>query len=216
MADSIAQEHADHKPRELRRATFTEAAIRYHLISATIGIAIPSVLLGILLAIPTFGIGLVICLIPLITWPILRWYYTRYFAKLECVLTERKLHVGKGLLFRVEKAIPLDKITDMSMSQGPLLRYMKLEAMGVETAGQSGSGGGALVKLVGIENSRDFREAVIDQRDRVVVAADSRDRSHDAHEFTAPAAATGAGESVELLRDIRDALTRIEDRLPRG
>lgn len=93
-------------------------------------------------------------------------YYRRYFETLDVVLTTRELQVGRGLWTREEKSIPLEKITDLALYQGPLMRWLGLKGLRVETAGQSGSGS-ALVQLVGLANPDDFRDAALDQRDKV-------------------------------------------------
>lgn len=196
--------------RILKEASFTPEAIKYHTLSATIGSAIIFVIIALALAIPTFGFSLILLTVPLGVWSISQWYYTLYFQKLSCVLTARKLKISKGLLFRTEKAIPLDKITDMQMNQGPLMRHLDLESMSVETAGNAGSSGGALVSLVGIRDSREFREAVLTQRDRVVGSQDLSDRP------AAPASGTSeaaSSEALTVLTEIRDTLGRIESRL---
>lgn len=87
----------------------------------------------------------------------------RYLSRMECLLTDKALKVKKGILVRVEKTIPLEKITDMAMVQGPLMRYFGIFKLTVETAGQSGAG--ALVALTGIVDAKEFREAVLAQRD---------------------------------------------------
>ena len=56
-------------------------------------------------------------------------------------LLERKLVVKRGILFVVEKSIPLEKITDVALSQGPLMRLFGLYRLSFETAGQSAPGG---------------------------------------------------------------------------
>ncbi len=85
------------------------------------------------------------------------------------------------------------------------MRYLDLETLSVETAGQSAQG--ALVKLIGIQNTRDFRDAVLRQRDEVVAAF---------AEGGAPAPEGGPVPvlpSSEILVDIRDAVQRIEKHL---
>ncbi|MDE2996043.1 MAG: PH domain-containing protein [Bacteroidota bacterium] len=85
----------------------------------------------------------------LIFWWILgMWITKRYLDRMECTLTRRTLIVRKGFLVRVEKTIPLDKITDLGMIQGPLMRYFGIHALSIETAGSTAQG--ALVKLYGI------------------------------------------------------------------
>jgi putative membrane protein len=124
----------------------------------------------------------------------------RYLRHLKCVLTDRTLRVSRGLFTRVEKTVPLDKITDLGLVQGPIMRYMDLEALSVETAGQSSQG--ALVKLIGVVETRKFRDAVLAQRDAVMATMSQEGRP--------------AADADEVLLDIRDTLRRIEQRLPQG
>ncbi len=126
---------------------------------------------------------------------------TKYRQSMKCVLTQRSLKFSKGVLVRVEKTIPLEKITDLGMVQGPIMRAFGLHAMTVETAGQS-SGPGALVTLTGVVDPMTFRDAVLKQRDLLADAASAE----------TPAAPPPAGDAA-LLTDIRDTLRRIEQRL---
>jgi putative membrane protein len=113
--------------------------------------------------------------------------------------------VSKGVLQRVEKTVPLDKITDVGIVQGPIMRYLGLEALSVETAGQSSQG--ALVKLIGIVDTRQFRAAIIRQRDVVAVGLAEGPRPSGA------SPALGESPSEDVLVDIRDTLRRIEQHL---
>ena len=93
------------------------------------------------------------------------WHCRKYFENLHCKLGERSLMVGRGIFFRVEKTIPLDKIQDMTLREGPLLKAFGLLQLQIETAGQSTAQGIGDAKLVGIKNAREFRDRVLDQRD---------------------------------------------------
>lgn len=95
----------------------------------------------------------------------------KYLAAHECVLTPQALKFRKGVLTRIEKTVPLDKITDLSFVQGPLMRMYGIESLAIETAGTSGPG--ALVQIQGIKNSRAFRDEVLKQRDQFVLGVDS-------------------------------------------
>ena len=127
-----------------------------------------------------------------------------YLRRMKCVLTETKLEVRKGVLTRVEKTIPLDKITDLSLKQGPIMRQLGLEALAVETAGQSSPG--ALVQLAGVVDARRFRDAVLKQRDEVISTVSAEGRK-------ATPAATVSNPPVDIFGDIRDTLHRIERQL---
>ena len=139
-------------------------------------------------------------------WLLLGHYYTeRYLQHMSCVLTERSLKVSRGVFVRQEKTVPPDKITDLALIEGPIMRYLDLQAVKVETAGASSPG--ALIQLVGIVQAREFRDKVLRQRDAVA----SLTSVAQPEQGVAPL----AGDS-ELLKEIRDALLRIEERLPRS
>ena len=160
--------------------------------------------------------GIIPLVILIVTIPLAVIYYIvgklvidKYIERLSCTLTERSLEIRKGLLNRVESTIPLEKITDLQMVQGPIMRYMGLHGFKVETAGQSSGPGGHLVSMIGIIDAHGFREAVLDQRDAV---SEGRARSKPAEVEPAP---TGMGGSdiVGVLTDIRASLHRIEQQI---
>jgi putative membrane protein len=131
----------------------------------------------------------------------------RYLKSFRCTLTNRSLKVAKGVWVRVEKTIPLDRITDVGLVQGPVMRFFDIEALSVETAGRSTPG--SLVQLAGIKDGRNFRDAVLKQRDLVVGSAEDRPAT-SAAPVTAAASTEG---SADLLVSIRDTLLRIEEKL---
>lgn len=175
-------------PRVLRVAEISPQALRYSLLSLTV--ALVCTLVGI------FALPFVL--------PFAWWYYKRFYGTLDVVLTSRELQVSRGVLIRQEKSIPLEKITDLAVIQGPIMRFMGIKGLQVETAGQSSAAGGALVRLIGIVDTDGFRDDALDQRDKVTDAVPSSD--------TAP---TPADDTTALLGEIRDVLTRIEQKLAR-
>lgn len=154
--------------------------------------------------------GVIICLVTIVGIPLLLLWIPlgllltgKYLARMECVLTPKALEVKKGMLVRVEKTIPLEKITDMGMVQGPIMRRLGLYRLTVETAGQSGPGG-SLVSLIGIVDAKRFREAVLAQRD---LLADRKSSG------TAPEPGASSPGRDTALVEIRDCLLRIEGML---
>ena len=101
--------------------------------------------------------GLTIIGIPLllISVPLMLFISSRMLKAMSAELTERKLVVKRGVFFKVEKSIPLEKITDVAMSQGPLMRAMGLYSLSFETAGQSGQGPGNNWRNTGAPEVRD-------------------------------------------------------------
>lgn len=119
-----------------------------------------------------FGIPLLIISVPLFLF-----ISGRMLQAMSATLTERKLVVRRGVLFKVEKSIPLEKITDVSMSQGPLMRAMGLYRLSFETAGQSAQG--ALVSLIGIRDAATFRESILQQKDNMASSTNNPSRQPD-------------------------------------
>lgn len=149
-------------------------------------------------------VATIVGIVLLPVWWVLGHFFTeRYLQHMSCVLTDRSLKVSKGLFVRQEKTVPLDKITDLALIEGPIMRYLNLQAVKVETAGQSSAG--SLITLVGIVEARAFRDTVLKQRDAVVGAGTTA-----SPQLAAPPV---EGQDKVLL-EIRDALLRIEDRLP--
>jgi putative membrane protein len=153
--------------------------------------------------------GIIICVITIIGLVVLpfwviggKWITRKYLASHRCLLTPRTLKVSKGILTKVEKTVPLDRITDLGIIQGPIMRYFDIEALSVETAGQSSEG--SLVKLAGIKNGRAFRDAVLEQRDKVVGSFEESTSTSPA--LIGPDAAT----TNQLLEEISETLKRIE------
>lgn len=170
----------------IREAEFNPKVCTYWLLSSTL-----------ILAATIVGIPLV----PF--WFLFGTAFTRrYLASMHCSLTPKTLEIKKGVLIRVEKTVPLEKITDLGMLQGPVMRHFDLYRLSVETAGQSAPG--ALVTLTGIVDAKGFREAVLAQRD---ATAASTPREQEKR------AATATDAPSPVLTEIRDILVRIERKL---
>jgi putative membrane protein len=182
---------ADHPV--LRQAEFDPKVKKYMLLS------------------PVFVLTILIVTIPLaILWYIIAGFFVdRIVENWSCTLTERTLDIKKGIWNKTESTIPLEKITDLQMFQGPIMRYFGLHGFKVETAGQSSTAGGALVNMIGIVDTQGFRKAVLAQRDRL------HDRDTGSAPRVAPSepGAQSSSEQVDLLREMRDTLARIETHL---
>ncbi len=156
------------------------------------------VLLGLVVSI----IGIPVALFWVLGWG--QWWTKRRFENLRCILYERSLVVKRGVLFKVEKTIPLDKIQDLTVREGPLLRAFGLRSLKIETAGQSSPQGQADANMVGVVDPRDFRDQVLRQKDRMLGASAAPRPSE-------PEPVTGSS-IAGLLTEIRDLLRTIAAR----
>jgi putative membrane protein len=129
-----------------------------------------------------------------------QYFSKRYFDSLECQLTSRHLEFKKGILFRVEKTIPLENIQDLTFIENPLLKYLDLRILKIETAGQSNPKGSDM-KLIGIIDSVSFKEAVLNQRE--VIQSNSKNNSERI---------SSSEKTNMLLQEIRDLLNDIKNK----
>ena len=85
----------------------------------TIGFSIAMTIIGLPVALIWFlGVG--------------QWWARHYFEKLECVLSENSLRYRKGIIFQVEKTIPLENIQDVTFIEGPILKRFHLATLKFE------------------------------------------------------------------------------------
>lgn len=123
------------------------------------------------------------------------WYVPAYLQRLSARLTPDALEVTKGVFFRSEATIPLNRITDVRLYDGPLMRAHKLRGMKVETAGQS-SETSSEGKLIGVVGVMEFRNAVLQQRQQAVAGEQPKPAA-------APPSPQAADDATKLLSEIR-------------
>lgn len=134
-----------------------------------------------------------------------RGLHRRQYEALGCELTRRSLVVRRGCIFKVQQHIPLDKITDLAVYEGPLLRALGLCSIRIETAGggQAAATGQAL--LPGLMDLDNFRERVLAQRDMIVLGTEAGSQVPDDGVRRVVSSADG-----DVLRELRDSVLRIE------
>ncbi len=148
-------------------------------------------------------LAITIVLIPLaLIWfcGVGQWWARHYFDKLECELGPTTLRFRKGILFQVEKTIPLENIQDVTFIEGPILKKFHLSILKFETAGQS-QGQAHDMRLIGIIDARAFRSHILQGREAV---------KHGLSEKRVPRAGPSADEeSIVLLKAIHSRLDEI-------
>ena len=158
-------------------------------------------------ALGAFSVAVTIIFVPLLPFFLLIAFplADRYLQSHHLELAHRELRLRKGLFTKIEKTIPLEKITDVGYIQGPLMRFFGVEGLTVETAGQSAAG--ALINLQGVRDARGFRDLVLKQRDLVGHPETSGDEASPR-----TPSVSSEKEILETLRSIDATLQRIESR----
>ena len=111
--------------------------------------------------------------------------HQKQFEGLSCSLTDRSLNIRTGWLFKKQQNIPLDKLTDVSIHEGPILNAFGVVRMHFETAGS------APFILTGVKGGPEFRDIVLKQRDSL---------------SSQPAMTVQNSQTDDVLVEIRDLL----------
>ena len=89
-------------------------------------------------------------------------YLPKAYDRFSARLTPISLELTRGVYFRSDSTIPLDRITDVRLHDDPLMRFSGIQGLKVETAGQSGTTG-AEGNLIGVVDAPAFRDAILRQ-----------------------------------------------------
>ncbi len=135
------------------------------------------------------------------------WYAPRYNEYHSLELSATSIQSKRGVVFRSQTNVPLERITDVSVHQGPLMRRFGVYKVTIESAGQTQVQGAASV--LGVKNPYDFRDAVMENVEllKVQQTAEASDVSP-----AGPVATPSSKDQTQLLMEIRDLLARIEAR----
>ncbi len=151
--------------------------------------------IGFVLAITIIGIPLALIWI----CGVGQWWANHYYEKLHCEISDIEIRFRKGILFQIEKTIPLENIQDVTFIEGPLLKYFHVSILKFETAGQSAHQANDM-QFVGIMDAHDFRQLILQRRQ----AVRNRMQPHKAAENV-----VAGDEQLVLLRAINDRLGEI-------
>jgi len=201
-------------------ASFNPAWKKYSLVTSMIAMVFAGGVFGLVVVLPFFAadekvgiLPLLIVLAPLTLWYVsVKWWVERYFQSLECYLTSRSLVYRRGIFWKTEKTIPLTRIQDLGMMQGPLMRAFGIHRLKIETAGQSTPGGSGEAALIGVVDALEFRDRVLALRDSLDVEAPGL---RDGLGQVRASAAVSAGTATGDLSEIHETLKRIENHLAR-
>ena len=111
-------------------------------------------------AIWIYDIGIILALVHYFAFS--RWLCPWQANNLRYWLDENTLRADGGVFFLFRKSIPLERITDVALVQGPLLRFFGIWTMKIQTAGTSSLEPEAT--LYGVCEPEKIRELILSQR----------------------------------------------------
>jgi membrane protein YdbS with pleckstrin-like domain len=95
----------------------------------------------------------------------------KYYSSITYTLTNDEIVVEKGVWWKRKSFVPYNRITNITVVQGPIARQFGLGTVRVQTAGFSGGGSaGARVAeavILGVKNFEEIRNVIVDFVKRV-------------------------------------------------
>jgi len=114
-------------------------------------------------------IGVVVtlsCFVPLLfAAGITLYWIPKFHSSITYVLEDDKITVTRGVWWKTKSFVPHNRITNISIYQGPISRHYGLGKLSIQTAGFSGtsSSGGKVAEAVifGVKNFEEIKDIII-------------------------------------------------------
>ncbi len=128
-----------------------------------------------------------------------------YYRSVVYELTPTEISWRRGVWFRQTGIVPYNRITNVDISQGPLMRYLGFSSLRVQTAGYSAQAR-AEINLSGIEDAEFLREKIMGfVRGAPPVATEGQPEQPGIRE-------AAEGDVVTELRAIRQLLEKMAEK----
>ncbi len=143
------------------------------------------------------------------------WAYL-YYDTVRYLLTPTEMTWGRGVLWKQTGIVPYNRITNVDIVQGPVMRVFGISDLRIQTAGYSASQM-AEIKLQGIRDPEPLRAIIMDfVRSGYPVAAVTGAETALAPAIASTGTQSGQGVDAAVLRELRDigaVLKKIEEKM---
>ena len=137
------------------------AMLSFHIKWIGLTLILFAILIGvdsIAVNVPTSAIAAVLLVGVAIT--ILAGWIMRFFT--QYTITTKRLHIRRGVLSKTESSTNVDRIQNITVTQSPVDRIMKVGTIDFDTAGEAASD---RFSFVGVNNPQNLREQIMHARD---------------------------------------------------
>ncbi|WNY28752.1 hypothetical protein MmiEs2_09550 [Methanimicrococcus stummii] len=120
-------------------------------------IVFPFLLTGLFpIAIAGFAFILLIIAVFVFIW------MQRYYNSIVYHLNDTEMTWKRGVWFKKTGIVPYNRITNIDISQGPVMRIFKISNLQIQTAGNSGGKAGSEISIIGMEDAEPLRAFIMD------------------------------------------------------
>lgn len=85
-----------------------------------------------------------------------------YYKSIVYHLNDTEMTWRRGVWFRKTGIVPYNRITNVDISQGPVMRIFKISNLQIQTAGNSGGKAGSEISIIGMEDAEPLRAFIMD------------------------------------------------------
>jgi membrane protein YdbS with pleckstrin-like domain len=91
---------------------------------------------------------------------VLLWIWTgMFYDSMSYELREDEINWKRGVWFQTTGIVPYNRITNLDVRQGPLMRFLKISNLAIQTAGYSGQATPE-IQIEAIEHAEELRELI--------------------------------------------------------
>ena len=124
-----------------------------------------------------------------------------YYQSMWYELHDDEMRWKRGVWFRTTGIVPYNRITNLDLKQGPVMRWLRISTLSIQTAGYSGQAVPE-IRIEAIEHAEELRELV-----RTLVRQSGSGIHNDGTGTSAPVQSSTGSMSTNLL--ILDELKKI-------
>ena len=129
-----------------------------------------------------------------------------YYVSIVYHLNETEMTWKRGVWFRQTGIVPYNRITNVDIVQGPLMRIFRISNLRIQTAGYSAQNV-AEIRINGIEEPEPLRELIMGfVRSKGSAAAATGGEESESH------GQVSSGEILDEMREIRKILNKIAEK----
>lgn len=140
---------------------------------------------------------------------------TLYYGTVCYLLTATEMTWARGVLWKQTGIVPYNRITNVDIIQGPVMRLFGISNLRIQTAGYSANQL-AEIKLQGIRDPEPLRATIMDfvRTGHPVAAVTGAEMPADTAYAVPPHGQVTDAAVLQELRDIGAVLKRIEEKMP--
>ncbi len=115
--------------------------------------------LPVLLASPDALIAILLLFAIIVVFAIFAYWTKLYYESMWYELHDDEMRWKRGVWFRTTGIVPYNRITNLDLKQGPVMRWLNISTLSIQTAGYSGQAVPE-IRIEAVEHAEELRELV--------------------------------------------------------